>query len=156
MFLFGSFYLEYFFPTPHQRNLRGGNSVFWVIKDQSIYGQANKKNWTNYTFSIMCSMWGKIWPKMGCLMLLLFFHLEHLGSFPGGSVVKNPPANAGTQVGSLSQEDPTYLGTTKPLHHNYWACALEPGSPNYWSPCALEPVLHSKRSHRKEKTAHCN
>ena len=27
-------------------------------------------------------------------------------SFPGGSVVKNPPAKQQTQVGSLGQEDP--------------------------------------------------
>ena len=47
---------------------------------------------------------------MGCLMLLMFFHLEHnFGDFSGGSVVKNPPANAGTQAGSLIQEDPTYF-----------------------------------------------
>ena len=53
-------------------------------------------------------MWEQIWPKMGCLMLLMFFRLEHnLEDFPGGSVVKNPPANAGTQVGSLIQEHPT-------------------------------------------------
>ena len=58
-----------------------------------------KKNWTNYTFSIMCSMWEQIWPKMGCLTLLFFFHSEHnLGDFPAGSVVKNPPANAETQL----------------------------------------------------------
>ena len=35
--------------------------------------------------------------------------------------------------------------------HNSWACALEPGSHNYWSPGALEPVLCSKRSHHNEK-----
>ena len=35
--------------------------------------------------------------------------------------------------------------------HNYWACVLEPRSPNYRSPCAQEPVIH-RRSHPKEKT----
>ena len=33
--------------------------------------------------------------------------------FPGGSVVKNPPANQGTRV----WEDPTCCGATKPAHH---------------------------------------
>ena len=42
----------------------------------------------------------------------------------------------GTQVRSLVQEDPTCHGATKPMHHNYWACALEPASHNYWSPHA--------------------
>ena len=39
----------------------------------------------------------------------------------------------GTWVRALVQEDPTCRGATKPVHHNYWACALEPVSHNYWS-----------------------
>ena len=35
-----------------------------------------------------------------------------------------------TQVQSLVWEDPTIFGATKPMHHNYWACDLEPGSCN--------------------------
>ena len=52
---------------------------------------------------------------------------------------------------------------TKPVHHNYWACALEPAGPSYWArepqllkPAHLEPVLCNKRSHRSEKPAHHN
>ena len=37
--------------------------------------------------------------------------------------------------------------------HNYWACALKPGNCNYWSPSALEPVLHKRRLH-SEKPMH--
>ena len=51
-----------------------------------------------------------------------------------------------TRVQSLTPEDPTCRGATRPVHHKYWACALEPGSHNYWSPCSLEPVLRNKRS----------
>ena len=43
----------------------------------------------------------------------------------------------GTQVQSLVQEDPTCRGAAKPLHHNYWACALGPASHNYWVPQLL-------------------
>ena len=57
--------------------------------------------------------------------------------FPGGLVVKNPPANAGAQVQSLVQEVSTCHGATKPVH-NYWACALG-------------PLLF-----RNEKPVHCN
>ena len=32
----------------------------------------------------------------------------------------------GTRVRALVQEDPTCHGATKPMHHNYWACAQEP------------------------------
>ena len=38
-----------------------------------------------------------------------------------------------TWVGFLIQEDPTCLGATKLVGHNYWACALEPRSCNYWA-----------------------
>ena len=46
----------------------------------------------------------------------------------------------GTRVWALVQEDPTCRGATKPMRHNYWACALEPTSHNYW---AREPQLLS-------------
>ena len=68
----------------------------------------------------------------------------------------------GTRVRALVQEDPTCRGATKPVHHNYWACALEPVSHNYWArvsllkPACLEPVLHNKRSHCIEKPVHRN
>ena len=65
-----------------------------------------------------------------------------------------------TWVRALVREDPTCRGATKPVRHNYWACALEPASHNYWAhvpqllkPVRLEPVLRSKRSHRGEKPA---
>ena len=64
-------------------------------------------------------------------------------NFPGGAVVKNPPANAGTRVWALVQEDSTCRGAAKPMHHNNWACTLE-------------LVLCNKRSHRNEKPAHRN
>ena len=54
----------------------------------------------------------------------------------------------GTQVWALVREDPTCRGATKPVRHNYWACALEPAH--------LEPVLHNKKSHCNEKPTHCN
>ena len=67
----------------------------------------------------------------------------------------------GTRVRALVREDPTCRGATKPMRHNYWACALEPASHNYWAhvpqllkPALLEPVLHNKRSHLNEKPVH--
>ena len=49
----------------------------------------------------------------------------------------------GTRVLSLVREDPTCCGATKPVYHNYRACALEPVNHNYWSPSTLEPVHHN-------------
>ena len=54
-----------------------------------------------------------------------------------------------TWVLSLGQEDSTCLRATKPTHHNYWACALEPASRNNWRPSTLQPTL--KKIHRKER-----
>ena len=59
----------------------------------------------------------------------------------------------GTQVRSLTWEDPTCRRATKPMHHNYWACALEP-APQLLKPMSLQPMLHSKRSHCNEKPAY--
>ena len=51
-----------------------------------------------------------------------------------------------TWVRFLIWEDPTRHEATKAVHHNYWACALEPGSRNcgahalsHHGPRALEP-----------------
>ena len=57
---------------------------------------------------------------------------------PRGSVVKNLPANEGDTRSLSGSEDPIHFGATKPLCHNHWACALEPGNHNYW---AHEPQL---------------
>ena len=69
----------------------------------------------------------------------------------------------GTQVRALVWEDLTGSEATKPMHHNYWACALEPMHHNYWAlvpqllkAVRLEPVLRNKRSHRNEKPVHLN
>ena len=45
------------------------------------------------------------------------------GDFPGGPVVKNPPAMQGTWIRSLVQEYSTCHGAAKPPRHNYgpWA-----------------------------------
>ena len=61
-------------------------------------------------------------------------------------------AMQGTQVRSLVLEDPRYQGATKPVCHNYWAHAPEPGRHTYWS----LHVLHNKRSQHNEKPTHCN
>ena len=66
-------------------------------------------------------------------------------------------------VRALVREDPTCRGATKPVRHNYWACALEPAThndcacvPQLLKPVRLEPVLRNKRSHRNEKPTHHN
>ena len=64
---------------------------------------------------------------------------------PGGPVVKNKPANA-EDMRSISSSG------TKIVHA---VGQLSPCATNT-EPAGLEPVLHNKRSHSKEKPAHCN
>ena len=70
-------------------------------------------------------MWG--------LLKKLYPQIKGRRDFPGGTVVKNPPAGAslvaqwlrsclpmqGTQVRALVWEDPTCHGATGPVSHNY-------------------------------------
>ena len=59
----------------------------------------------------------------------------------------------GTRVWALVREDPTCHGATKPVH-NYWACALEPASCNYWRPHATTTEAHTPRAHAPQREAH--
>ena len=61
--------------------------------------------------------------------------------FPGGTMVKNSPANAEDTGLIPAQEYPTCHRATKCVCHNYWACALEPGSSSYWNLCV--PCSHA-------------
>ena len=63
-----------------------------------------------------------------CLLLLSFLEpaIRISLGFPCGSVVENLPANAG-DMGSIPGLGGSHSqGATKPIHHNCWACALEP------------------------------
>ena len=64
-----------------------------------------------------------------------------LRDFRGDTVVRLPMQ--GTRVRSLVREDPMCRGATKPMSHNYWACALEPAHHNNW---ARAPQLLSPRT----------
>ena len=44
----------------------------------------------------------------------------------------------GTRVRPLVFEYPTCHGATKPMSHNYWACALEPVHHNHWGQWSLK------------------
>ena len=58
-------------------------------------------------------------------------------SFPGGSVVKNPPANS-RDAGSIPDLGGSHVPwSSKPVRLNYRACALELGAATYWGPHVL-------------------
>ena len=76
------------------------------------------------------------WKFIHFICFLIYWQKIVHKDFPGGAVVKNPPANAGDTVQALVREDPTCHRETRP------AC--------------LEPVLRNKRRHRNEKPVHHN
>ena len=49
-----------------------------------------------------------VYLHSSCILYITIFFVNYtsIGGFPGGSVVKNPPANAGDKVWSMGQEDP--------------------------------------------------
>ena len=63
--------------------------------------------------------------------------LKMFEGFPGGSVVKNLPANAGG-TGSIPGLGRSHIPQSKPLRHN------------------IEPVLGNKKNHYNEKPSHHN
>ena len=64
---------------------------------------------------LSCEAWNilKLEKQKGNLMV--FFKVE---GFPGGSVAKNPPANAGDTSSILIWEDPTCHRAMEPMCHN--------------------------------------
>ena len=71
-----------------------------------------------------------IWASLSSIMLT--YKINHHWGFPSSSVLRSPLCVKETQVQSLVQENSTGLRATKPMCHNYWACAPEPRSHNYW------------------------
>ena len=67
----------------------------------------------------------------------------HGWEFPGGAIIKNPPANAG-DTGSVPA-----LGRSHAVEQ--LTCALKPLKPMH-----REPMLCSKSSHHSEKPEHHN
>ena len=102
--------------------------------------------------------------EFSCSLSSKLPHQSIFLGFPGGAVVKNLPANAGDTGWSPGPGRSHMLRSkTRPMCHNYWACALEPASHKYWAlmpqllkPARLEPTFHNKKSHRNEKPAHRN
>ena len=68
-------------------------------------------------------------------------------------MVKNPPASVGDKGLIADSEDPTCHRSTWPLCPNYWACAREPRSHNYWAMCwnSWSLVYPRGRARQQEK-----
>ena len=89
--------------------------------------------------------------------------VKTMRDFPGGTVVKNPPATAGN-VGSSSGPGRSHMPWSNEARApQLLSLCPRACKPQLLSPSAttteathLEPMLHNKRSHRNEKPAHRN
>ena len=72
-------------------------------------------------------VWEEVWGRRITSQIK-----ELLWGFPGGSVVKTPPANVRNTSLIPDLGRSTCLGATKPVSHICWACALGPGNQKYW------------------------
>ena len=81
---------------------------------RAIWGRIDTCTWM--TESIHCS------PETITTLLISYTQNK-----PGNPVVKTRLPMQETRVQSLTWEDPTCRRTAKPVCHNYWAWALEPG-----------------------------
>ena len=70
------------------------------------------------------------------ISLLTFSLKRYTKGFPGGAVVKNPPANAGDTGLSPGPGSSHMLWSNQARVPQLLTCTLEPASHNYWSPCA--------------------
>ena len=76
--------------------------------------------------------------------------------FPGGAVVKNPPANAEDTGSSPGPGRSHVLRSNSACAPQLLSLRSRAHEPQLLKPVCLEPVLCNKRSHRNEKPAHSN
>ena len=88
---------------------------------------------------------------------MIFEVKEHaIGGFPGGAVVKNPPANAG-YVGSSPGLGRSHMLWSKEAHAPLLlSLHTRVREPQLLKPALLEPMRCNKRSHRNKKSMHGN
>ena len=111
--------------------------------------------------SLCCELWKDkdkaVWTSslppspVECLHTVFKFHLWELPWWPSG---KESACQCRRHwVWSLIREDPTCHRATKPMSHNYWACALEARSHDYWThlPQRLKPSSPRARVLQQEK-----
>ena len=111
-----------------------------------------RRDW--YTVELQEALWFTYEREARDKSSLLQFIQENVWGLPWWLSGKESawPVQA-VWVWSLMQEDPTCCGATKPMHRNYWACALEATCCKCWSPHTLELVLCSG-SYCSGKPAH--
>ena len=78
------------------------------------------------------------------------------GGFPSGTVVKNPPANAGDMGSSPGQGRSHMPWSNKACVPQLLNLRSKAREPQLLKPARLEPVVCNKRRHHNEKPVHRN
>lgn len=73
--------------------------------------------------NLTTSMHGSFAATIG--VFLTCYKMLPVQDFPGGSVIKNLPTNAGDTSSIPAREDSACRGAAKPVSHNHAACAAE-------------------------------
>ena len=117
---------------------------FWEGSDRKGYeGDSGVLITFYFLIFVLVTYWSIIyflkihWSVILCALfgMMLYFKVYKKKSYDRASLVvqwlRICLPMQGTWVQALVREDPACRGTTKPVRHNYWACALEPASHNY-------------------------
>ena len=148
-FIHNSLYLlEFYFSCifPIQCILIWGSFCI-LLKSQSIYSSVT------YFFSLKCMFLRPIYAAVHTYSSLIFIDKLCSRASLVTQWLRICLPMQGTRVQALVREDPTCHGATKPVHHNCWACALEPASHNYRSPCATTTEAHAPRARAPQREA---
>ena len=124
------------------------------------------RDWTSHLFSGVQSLnhWtakevppagplGMVFPLLGTLFIKASIWLMSRYSFFKTQNKGLPWWSSGKESACQSRRhrfDPWSL--TKPVHHNCWACTLEPKNLNYWAHCAATAEAHVPWSLRSVAT----
>ena len=105
----------------------------------SVHGilQAKMLEWVAISFPNL-SEFIKMFTKNGCILLYVNYTLvsqlkTQIGSYLVAQQLRLCQPMQEIRVQSLVREEPTCRRATKPVYHNYWACALQPENRNSWA-----------------------
>ena len=90
-------------------------------------------------------------PRVGSALDPFTVKSHSHGAFPVTQWQRTCLPRQETQVRSLIWEEPTRLRATKPMCHNYQACALKPRSCNYQAHMPLLLKLANPRAHAPQR-----
>ena len=116
----------------------------WSVKSQNLQGTKQKNDHPGFSWLLLSTWPSKLNSPGPCGHP--WFHIDTISDFPGGSIVKNAPANTLDSIPRTAEQLSSCTTTSKPSL--YTARDLQLLKPVY-----LKPVLHKRCSTTKDCTA---